>query len=189
MTLVKAAMAPSEMSESIEQLLAAEEEIAALTGTIALSEQNFDRIRFEYSQREKRLRHAILDLSMERAKLKGLSAAEPQNAPKLQEQVSDLGFQIGELTRRCEEMSVDRGKQIRDLDVEVKRYRTARKELEEKTATIFQELHVQVEALRPRAEGPAQKELYTRLDALPSGTGSVLQRASAESAADESPGG
>jgi hypothetical protein len=166
MMLVKAVLAPPETSEILERLLVAEEEIASLTGTIALSEQNFDRIRFEYSQREKRLRYAILDLSMEQAKLKGLAAADPQRAPALRAQVEDLEFQIGELTKRCKEMESERNGQIQELDSEVKRYRETRKELEEETANLFQNLHSQVEALRQTAQTEEQQQLYARLDGL-----------------------
>jgi serine/threonine protein kinase len=166
MMLVKAVLAPPETSDILERLLSAEEEIASLTGTIALSEQNFDRIRFEYSQREKRLRYAILDLSMEQAKLKGLAAADPQRAPALRAQVEDLEFQIGELNKRCKEMEDERNAQIHELDAEVKRYRQARKELEEETANLFQSLHSQVEALRQTAQTEEQQQLYDRLDGL-----------------------
>jgi len=166
LALVKAVLAPPETSEILERLLVAEEEIAALTGTIALSEQNFDRIRFEYSQREKRLRYAILDLSMEQAKLKGLAAADPASAAGLAGQIHDLAFQIGELNKRCEEVEEDRKRQIQELNGEVQRYRQSRTELEEETAELFQALHSQVEALRPASSSDELRGLYAGLDGL-----------------------
>jgi serine/threonine protein kinase len=166
MALVQAVLAPPETSDILERLLVAEEEIASLTGTIALAEQNFDRIRFDYSQREKRLRYAILDLSMEQAKLKGLAAADPSAADELLTQVEDLTFQISALNQRCQETEEERNLQIRELDVEVKRYRQERKELEDETANMFQTLHAQVEALRPTATTDELKDLYQRLDGL-----------------------
>ena len=166
LALVQAVLAPAETSEIIERLLMTEEEIAALTGTIALSEQNFDRIRFEYSQREKRLRYAILDLSMEQAKLRGLAAADPASADELQGQVEDLEFQIAALNQRCAETETDCSAQIQELNTEVQRYRKTREELEEEASTLFQTLHSQVEALRPTARTEALQQLYARLDGL-----------------------
>jgi serine/threonine protein kinase len=166
MALVKAVLAPPETSEILERLLVAEEEIASLTGTIALAEQNFDRIRFEYSQREKRLRYAVLDLSMEQAKLQGLGAADPNVAAQMKDQIGDLAFQISELNKRCQETEEERDAQIRELDAEVKRFRKTRRELEEETATLFQTLHSQVESLRSSASAEDLVALYTRLDAI-----------------------
>jgi serine/threonine protein kinase len=166
MALVQAVLAPTETTEILERLLVTEEEIASLTGTIALSEQNFDRIRFEYSQREKRLRYAVLDLSMEQAKLKGLSAVDPGASEQFQQQIDDLTYQIRALEGSCKEVDQERTEQIQELDVEVKRYRQTRTELEEEAIVMFQNLHSQVEALRPTATSEALQELYAKLDGL-----------------------
>lgn len=164
LALVQAVLAPTETSEILERLLTAEEEIASLTGTIALSEQNFDRIRFEYSQREKRLRYAILDLSMEQAKLKGLAAVDLASAEQLKTQIADLTFQVGELDKSCKDVDAERAQQIKELDVEVKRYRQTRKDLEEEALMMFQSLHAQVEALRSTGTTEKILPLYEKLD-------------------------
>jgi chromosome segregation ATPase len=167
MALVQAVLAPAETSQMLERLLVIEEEMASLTGTIALAEQNFDRIRFEYSQQEKRLRYAILDLSMEQAKLRGMSAADPTAHDEIQIQIDDLAFQIGALERRCQEVEQEQAMQIQELDVEVKRYRETRRQLEEEAVGMFQTLHSQVEALRSAARGNQRlSALYQSLDEL-----------------------
>jgi serine/threonine protein kinase len=167
LALVRVVLAPPETSESLERLLVIEEEVASLTGTIALGEQNFDRIRFEFGQREKRLRYAILDLNMEQAQLRGRAAADPTSQAALQTQVDDLGFQISELGNRCSDLERERSQQIAELAAEVKGYRDTRAKLEQETAEIFQALHAQVEMLRPAAAPHAElAELYQRLDEL-----------------------
>jgi len=162
--LVQAVLAPPETSDVLERLLAVEEEMASLTGTIALAEQNFDRIRYEFGQREKRLRYAVFDLSMERAQLEGRSRVDPEHIEQLQVQIDDLNFQIAELTRSMDGIKKERAQQIQELDAEVRQYRQARQEREEEADTIYQKLHSQIESLRPTAEGDNVEALYTRLD-------------------------
>jgi chromosome segregation ATPase len=166
MALVEAVLAPPDTSESLERLLVVEEEIASLTGTIALAEQNFDRIRYEYSQREKRLRYAIMDLSMEQAKLEGLSAVDQAASDTYRTQIADLVFQIGELSKSCKELEEERAGQIRELDHEVKDYRQTRMEMEKEVAEIIQALHAQVETLRATAATSELMSLYDKLDTL-----------------------
>jgi predicted nucleic acid-binding Zn-ribbon protein len=166
LALVQALLAPPETSDSLERLLTIEEEVASLTGTIALAEQKFDRIRFEHGQREKRLRFAILDLSMEQAQLKGRAAADPRSAATLQGQIADLTFQIGELNTRVAEVEAERNAEIGDLAAEVRSYRDTRQRLEDEAATLFQTLHSQVEVLREQARRPELQQLYAALDGL-----------------------
>ncbi|MCK5800476.1 MAG: protein kinase [Deltaproteobacteria bacterium] len=161
--LVRAILAPAETSQQLEQLLAVEEDIASLTGTIALAEQNFDRIRYEEGQREKRLRYAMFDLSMERAQLEGRAKADPSQTGALQQQISDLDFQIGELSKSTEDVDRDRALQIADLDREVQRYRDARRQREEESQKLYQKLHAQVEALRPAVSDSKILAIYDRL--------------------------
>ncbi|MCC6748184.1 MAG: protein kinase [Deltaproteobacteria bacterium] len=162
--LIQAALFPAETSEALERLLVIEEENASLTGTIALAEQNFDRIRFEFGQREKRFRHAIMDLTMARAQVKGRATLDPALAADLQPQIVDLNFQIGELTKRCQELDTERAAQIRELDAEIKRYKEGRLEREQEAAEIYHALLTQVEALRPAAQAEPLPALYARLD-------------------------
>jgi len=166
LALVRALLAPPETSEVLERLLVLEEELASLTGTIALAEQNFDRIRFDYGQREKRLRYAMLDLGMEQAEVRGRASADPRGAAGLQAQIDDLAYQITELNKRCAELEEERGTQINELAGDVKQYRDTRQQLEGEAAALFQGLHSQVEARRAAANRPELVELYTRLDGL-----------------------
>jgi serine/threonine protein kinase len=167
LALVQAALAPTETSDELARLLIIEEEQASLTGTIALTEQQFDRIRFEYGQREKRLRYAMLDLNMELADLSGRARADSRSAGKLTPQVGDLTFQIGELNKRCAELEQERAARIQDLAQEVKGFRDTRTQLEGEAAALFQGLHSQIGALRTTAsaQGPL-RDLYERLDEL-----------------------
>jgi serine/threonine protein kinase len=162
--LVQAVIAPAETSEVLERLLLVEEEIASLTGTIALAEQNFDRIRYDFSQREKRLRYAIFDLSMNRAQLQGRGAADPSQMQHMQAQLADLDFQITELTKSTHQLDGERSDQIHALDAEVQSYRHARSEREQERVTIYQGLHAQVESLRPSAKNPELIAIYERLE-------------------------
>ncbi|MCB9556380.1 MAG: protein kinase [Deltaproteobacteria bacterium] len=161
--LVKANIALSgELSQTIDRLLVIEEEVAALTGTIALSEQSFDRIRFEFSQREKRFGHAILDLTLSRAQVEGRHRVDPSSGTELQ--LRDLDFQITELKKRCDEIKGDCASQIRALDGEVKEHRRRRQKREDEAQELYQSLHATVEALRPRAADQGFSDLFRPLD-------------------------
>lgn len=164
--LVQAVLAPPETSDELERLLAVEEEMASLTGTIALAEQNFDRIRFEQGQKEKRLRYAVFDLSMERAQLEGRAKADPSQSAALTGQISDLDFQIDALTKRTREVDHERTLQIQELDREVQSYRQARQDREEEAQVLYQKLHAQVEALRPAVQDAKILELYGRIASI-----------------------
>jgi len=164
--LVQAALASADASESLSRLLILEEQITSLAGTIALAEQNFDRIRFDFSQREKKLRHAILDLSMSRAKVQGQAAVTGMIPADLQGHLDDLSFQITALSGRCDELAQERDAEIGVLANEVQEYRRSREEMEQECAEIYQALHAQVEALRPGATDPALAGIYGRLDEL-----------------------
>jgi serine/threonine protein kinase/predicted nucleic acid-binding Zn-ribbon protein len=161
--MVQAVLAPPETSDELERLLAVEEEIASLTGTIALAEQNFDRIRYEQGQREKRLRYAMFDLSMERAQLEGRAKADPTQAQGLAHQIADYDFQIGELSKSTAEVDRERSLQIAELDREVQQYREARRNREQESQDLYQKLHAQIEALRPAVQDAGILQLYERL--------------------------
>lgn len=166
--LVRAAVASSETSKELERLLVVEEEIASLTGTIALAEQNFDRIRYEQGSREKQLRYAIFDLSMQRSKLEGEIAVKPELAQTMTQTIADLDFQVSALTKSLEEVEHERALEIDDLDREVKSYRKARQERQQESQTIYHQLNVQIEALKPSIESshPEIQDLYKRLTEL-----------------------
>ena len=162
--LDKAALAPAEISNLLERLLVVQEEVASLTGLIALSEQNFDRIRYEHGQRERRFRHAILDLGMDRARLQGQASADPSIEPQIEMQMEDLDYQISELQQRVAEVNRDRDTRIQEQNAELKETRHKKEGLEQEAVEIFQSIHSQVEALRVSAGTAELKELYDKLD-------------------------
>ena len=164
-SLMRAVLTRQETSEMLERLLAAEEEMASLSGTIALAEQNFDRIRFDTSHRENQLRYAILDLGVEHADLQKRLKAHPDQQHELTGQINDLVFQINELNARTKEVEVERGTQIDELNRSIADYRMAKQDLEREVVAIYQRLQQQVEDSRPKAvtNEPA-KQLYERLD-------------------------
>ena len=162
--LDKAALAPPEISALLERLLVVQEEIASLTGLIALSEQNFDRIRYEHGQRERRFRHAILDLGMDRARLQGQSTANPAMAPQLELQLEDLDYQISQLQKRVAEVDRDRGARIQEQNADLQQSHNNKDALEQEAVTIFQSIHSQVESLRHSAGAAELKGLYDKLD-------------------------
>ena len=159
-----AALAPDEFTGYLERLLVVEEQIASLTGSIALTEKNFGRIRFEYGQKERRFRHAVVDLGIDLARLQGQVIQAPAAKAELQAQISDLIYQIDELNKRCQEIERERQEQIQELDQEVKRIRNSRVDLENEAAEIFQKIHAQVEILRARVNTQELEELYVSLD-------------------------
>ena len=162
--LDKAALAPPEIGQLLEQLLGLDQEVASLTGAIALAEQNFERIRYDYAQRERQLRHAMLSLHMEGARLQGQATLDPASAPQIQLQMEDLGYQVSELSRRCDELGQERDARIRAQDEEVKVTRQRREELEQQGAQVYQNIHSQVEVLRSSANTDELVGLYAKLD-------------------------
>jgi chromosome segregation ATPase len=148
-------------------LLVIEEEITSLTGTIALAEQNYDRIRFDYSQRERRLRYAILDLNMDCNQLQIQSQlADASDRADLAQQQQDLQHQIGQLTNRCDEVEAERERKIKDLDDEINEYRTAIHQRQREADETLRAIHHQIEALRVQASSQKLRESYQKLDKL-----------------------
>ena len=162
--LDKAALAPPEFGQLLERMLVVQEEVASLTGMIALAEQNFDRIRYELGQRERRFRHAILDLSMDLARLQGKLTADTASGPQIGLQMDDLHFQIQELNTRCAEINNERDARIQEQNTSLQQYRQQKEQLEQETVQIFGSIHAQVEALRHNAVAPELRDLYAKLD-------------------------
>ena len=162
--LDKAALAPPEIGTLLERLLVVQEEVASLTGLIALAEQSFDRIRYEHGQRERRFRHAILDLGMDRARLQGQASADPVMAPQLELRVEDLDYQINKLRQRVAEVDMDRDTHIQQHNTELVGSRQKKEALEQEAVQVFQSIHAQVEALRASANSAELNELYQKLD-------------------------
>ena len=166
-SLDKAAVAPQDVSELIERLLVVEEREATLTGSMAITEQNFDRVRFEYGQLERRLRQAILYLNMDRAELQGRFANDPASALSAHDAIRDLNFQIDALNKRCKEVDEERDVQIQELAQEVKRIHGEQRRLEQEAADIYQALMGHVEQLRSEcATTPGPDALYRKLDRI-----------------------
>ena len=162
--LDKAALAPPEIGQLLERLLVVQEEVASLTGHIALNEQNFDRIRYEHGQRERRFRHAILDLGMDMARLQGQLSANPTMAVTLDLQVEDLTYQIDQLRHRVAEVESDRSARIQEQNVELQAGHQKKEALEQEAVEIFQSIHSQVEAQRASAQSEELRGLYEKLD-------------------------
>ncbi|MFH1132238.1 MAG: protein kinase, partial [Pseudomonadota bacterium] len=171
--LVQGALASTQTSEALERLLVVEEEIASLTGTIALGEQNFDRIRFDFSQREKKIRHGILDLNMERAQLEMELQEGRKDKGELKNRLKNVKFQIDELNKQFKELDKERAIQIKGVNTEIESYRKACREREQEAGDIYQALNYQIEMLRSVANGQEQKGLFERLDRVRSSISQV----------------
>ena len=164
--LVKTAIADDETRDALETLLALEEEIAALTGSVALAEQSFDRIRFERGRQEQRLRYAIFDLSLTRARLEGRAAAEPGQSKRIDKRIHDLDFQLSELAKSCEQLAEQCTAEIQQLDREVQQLRQNRAQVEDRRDALYRQLHRKIESYRPRSADPLVRERYLELDKL-----------------------
>jgi hypothetical protein len=140
-----------------------EEEEAALSAQIALMEQNFERIRFETNDLETMLRHAILDLTLERTDLLE-GRANPRE--EILRQAKDLGYQIEQLEGRLDEVLTDRAERIEALNQEIQDFRKTRSERSWEVAETYIELHNVVEEVRAKASGEKLKLLYRRADEL-----------------------
>jgi serine/threonine protein kinase len=158
--LVQEALAPKETSQALERLLVLEEEVTSLTGTAALAEQNFDRIRFDFSQREKRLRYALMDLELDSNELQ--AATDEASRARLK----DLDYQTGELMKRIDELDGERSTQIGELAAQVKTYRELIHDLDKEGGEIYQTLHRQIEALRATASSDKLRVSYDELDTI-----------------------
>jgi serine/threonine protein kinase len=162
-SLGESALRSDEMTELLDRLLQLEEEEAALSAQIALMEQNFERIRFETNDLETMLRHAILDLTLERTDLLE-GRANPRE--EILRQAKDLGYQIEQLEGRLDEVLTDRAERIEALNQEIQDFRKTRSERSWEVAETYIELHNVVEEVRAKASGEKLKLLYRRADEL-----------------------
>jgi hypothetical protein len=162
-SLGEAALRSSKMTELLDRLLQLEEEEAALAAQIALMEQNFERIRFETNDLETMLRHAILDLTLERT---DLLEGKPNPSAEVREQAQDLQYQIEQLEGRLKEVLGDRSERIQALNQELQDFRQTKAERAWEVGETYIELHNVVEEVRPKASGQELKILYRRADEL-----------------------
>jgi len=148
---------PPELGEALSALLVVQEDLASLTGKIALVEQNFERIRFESGERETTLQHAVVDLSLDRSRM---IESEGDRA-----RIADLDFQITELEQRAQHLAAERQRRIGQLAEEVAELRRQRDAREREAAVRYHKLGEIVEQLRGHAGGQLAV-LYGTLDEL-----------------------
>jgi len=156
LTLAETAYAPAETRDVLSVVLVGEEEVAAMANEIARLEQNFERIRFEVGQRETALRHALMDLGLERAR-----RVQEGATPGV---IQDLDYQIGELDGRLRETLSERQKRIRELVEAVERVRAERETREREMAERYLQLAQLVDSVRPRVEGQDFGRIFEELD-------------------------
>lgn len=162
-SLGESAIRSDQMTQLLNKLLQLEEEEAALAAQIALMEGNFERIRFETGDLETMLRHAILDLSLERTRLLDRC---PNPDEEILGKAKDLDFQIGELQSRLDEMLEERRRKIQSLNEEIQEFRNTKEQRSWETAEVYARLHEVVEKVRSGATGMKLKKLYERADEL-----------------------
>ncbi|MFH2010395.1 MAG: protein kinase [bacterium] len=162
--LSETAIRSTELSEVLSQLLRIEEEGKALVGKIAVLEQNFERIRFEYGEQETMLRYALIDLRLLHSRILERCQGAPTGGDKVQ--ADDLNYQIAALQRRLEEVKTEKGEKTRTLAEDVQKYRQAKADREEESAGCYTELHAVVEGVRDQAKSGTLPALYTKLDDL-----------------------
>ena len=162
-SLGESAIRSDQMTQLLNGLLQLEEEEAALRGQVALMEGNFERIRFETGDLETMLRHAILDLTLERTRL--LDKCPNPNS-QIRKKAQDLQYQIDELQTRLEDVLKERSEKIKALNNEIQDFRNAREQKAWETAEVYARLHEVVVKVRDRATGMKLKKLYERSDML-----------------------
>jgi len=155
--LTEAHVRPPELGETLSALLVVQEKLATLTGRIALAEQNFERIRVESGGRETTLKHAIVDLTLERSRK--LESQGPRA------ETADLDFQISQLVRRADELAAERQRRIGRLANEANELRKQREEHEREAAVRYHRLGEIVDQLRGHAGGKLS-HLYKTLDEM-----------------------
>jgi serine/threonine protein kinase len=162
-SLGESAIRSEEMTNLLNRLLQLEEEEAALAAQIALMEQNFERIRFETSDKETMLRHAILDLTLEKT---SLLDGRPNPPDDIKTQVQDLGFQIEQLQKRLDEILTDKSSRIQSLNKEIEEFRQTKSQRSWEAAEVYIQLHNVVARVREKASGEKLNQLYQKADHL-----------------------
>lgn len=134
----------SEFSHAVDEIITHQSAIASLQSTIALKEQDFERIRNEMGQREKNLRYAILDLNQE---YRSVESKKEKTAAD-NKLMDDLKYQVESLNGALKKVIDDRRTAFIDLNREIDGYKKSVEDREAEISAHYSTLNFEIEKLR-----------------------------------------
>ncbi|MBU1238657.1 protein kinase [Myxococcota bacterium] len=133
----------SSYSHHLDILINLESELSVLTSSIALKEQEFERIREEYGKQESNLRYAHLDLRQEFRNCADAFGSEGDAG-----YLADLQFQIEALANRLAQVSVLKRNAIERLNTELATFRDSLEEREMEISHHYAQMQGIIEKTR-----------------------------------------
>jgi len=162
--LMEAGLLDIACHRTVDDIIHVQNEITSFQATIAVREQEFERIRAEYNRQENALRYSILDLSHEIKQLSGTTTTLERIARK-----NELTAQVESLKERIAALSSEKREKIIRLNRELEQFRHLNEEREQASAgyysSILEALN-QVRAHEPRASQLKFGMLFEKLDRI-----------------------
>jgi len=162
--LVEAGILELSCSHTVDEIIHVQNEITSFQATIAVREQEFERIRADFNRQENALRYSILDLSHEIRQLSGATTTLERIARK-----NELSAQLESLKERLAVIVAEKREKIIRLNRELEQFRHLNEEREQASAGYYSSIYEalnQARANDPRASQLRFGMLFEKLDRI-----------------------
>lgn len=162
--LVEAGLLDIAHHRIVDDIIHVQNEITSFQGTIAVREQEFERIRAEFNRQENALRYSILDLTHEIKQLSGATTTLERLARK-----NELTTQVDSLKERLAALSSEKREKIIRLNRELEQFRHLNEEREQASAGYYSSILEALNQVRvndPRASQLKFGMLFEKLDRI-----------------------
>jgi serine/threonine protein kinase len=157
---------PSGLGDTLNGICELEESALDIETDIALLTAEFDDVEVEIREQEAAMRHAVVDLSLERGRLE-------EQGPEHADRLTDLGFQIEAQEGRLAELRREREERTRAIEAEISERRRPLPEMQERITREGRRLLEHLFEAKPRG-GPAKiRKAYSALELLLSAAGAT----------------
>lgn len=159
-------LGPSGLRDTLDGIRELEESALDIETDIALLTAEFDDVEVEIREQEAAMRHAVVDLSLERGRLEDQG---PEHADRL----ADLGLQIDAQEGRLAEVRREREESTRVIEAKISERRRHLHEMQERITREGLRLLEHLFEAKPR-RGPAKiRKAYSALEQLLSAAGAA----------------
>ncbi len=163
-SLMRSALAPDDAGESLERLLAVEEDLTGVEASIQALEQSLHRHHFDQAMQERPLRRANGFLARDLATAVSSRERGEGDQAALDNQIRDLEFQIGQLDNRCSEVQAEWDSQLEELNQELASLRKERSRLREESSDLWGLLRAQIRGLSTTHMPVELQDLFAQLN-------------------------
>jgi serine/threonine-protein kinase len=155
-------LAPPDMLDVRVGILNLEEQAVQVATQVALEKDRLGDLQDSYRARAARLRRAVVELNLERARVKEAAAEDPSQESHLKE----ISYQITELDRRLYGLELEERSELESCEQNLAESQEGMDRLETDLVEAYKRLHALVQNARSQVENSILKERYEILDKL-----------------------